>query len=151
MTPISSIAEVQSTLNDKIKSLVKDLAQAGKRSHHECEDPWHSCPKSPDGCLNESEGEECNCGADKHNAKIDDLFCSLLTEMEAYEVGIKAKIREYHKTASAALGKANKDAARIGVDTGIKAVAKMFRDLHDKGLKQASPLLLAEMIEDCFK
>jgi uncharacterized protein YoaH (UPF0181 family) len=71
--------------------------------------------------------------------------------MEARESGIRAEIRLYHETANAALEKVNKDAARIGVDTGIKAVAKMLRDLHEKGLKQASPLLLAEMIEDCFK
>ena len=138
-------------MNDKLKSLVEELAQAGKRSHHECEDSWYSCPKSPDGCSNESEGEDCNCGADSCNARIDNLSCSLLTEMEARESGIRAEIRLYHETASAALEKVNKDAARIGVDTGIKAVAKMFRDLHEKGLKQASPLLLAEMIEDCFK
>jgi aspartate ammonia-lyase len=75
--------------------------------------------------------------------------------MEAHESGIRAEIRLYHETASAALEKVNKDAtrigARIGVDTGIKAVAKMLKDLHEKGLKQASPLLFAEMIEDCFK
>ena len=138
-------------MNSKLRALVEELAQAGKRSHRECEDSWYSCPKSPDGCSNESEGEDCNCGADDSNAKIDNLLCSLLTEIKAYEIGVRAKIKEYHEVASAALEKVNKDAARIGVDTGIKAVAKMFRDLHDKGLKQASPLLLAEMIEDCFK
>jgi hypothetical protein len=138
-------------MNNRLRGLVRDLAQAGKRSHHECEDPWYSCPKSPGGCSNESEGENCNCGADEHNAKIHNLFCSLLTEMEACEIGIRAEIKLYHETASTALEKVNENAARTGVDTGIKAVAKMFRDLHERGLKQASPLLLAEMIEDCFK
>lgn len=33
--------------------------------HRQCEDSWYSCPKSEEGCANEFEGEECNCGADE--------------------------------------------------------------------------------------
>ncbi len=138
-------------MNNRLTALVEDLARAGRRSHRECEDSWYSCPKSPGGCSNESEGKDCNCGADGCNARIENLSSSLLVEMEAYEDSVKAKLREYHEAASAALQKVNKSAAQIGVDTGIKAVAKMFRDFHEKGLRQASPLLLAEMIEDCLK
>lgn len=47
-----------------------------RRSHHSCEDDWYSCPKSEDGCANDSEGDECNCGADKYNAKIDAALAS---------------------------------------------------------------------------
>jgi hypothetical protein len=135
-------------MNSKLRALVEELAQAGKRSHYECEDSWYSCPRSPSGCSNESEGEDCNCGADRHNAEIDGFASSLLAEMEAYESGIRAEIKLYHEAASTALKEVNKDAARIGVDTGVRAVAKMFRVLHEKGFKQASPLLLAEMIDD---
>ena len=135
-------------MNDKLKALVETLTQAAKRSHYECEDAWYSCPKSPSGCSNESEGEDCNCGADRHNAEIDGLASSLLAGMEAYESGIRAEIKLYHEAASTALEKVNRDAARIGVDTGVRTVAKMFRVLHEKGFKQASPLLLAEIIDD---
>lgn len=41
-----------------------------KRSHHICEDCWYSCPASGE-CCNDNEGNECNCGADRHNAAID--------------------------------------------------------------------------------
>lgn len=43
-------------------------------SHYSCDDCWYSCPKSEDGCCNEAEGDECNCGADKHNAEVEALF-----------------------------------------------------------------------------
>ena len=45
--------------------------QAAKLQHYACEDCWYSCPKSPEGCCNDAEGDECTCGADKHNAAID--------------------------------------------------------------------------------
>ena len=44
---------------------------AAKMTHYTCEDPWYSCPKSPDGCIDDGQGSECNCGADSHNAAID--------------------------------------------------------------------------------
>jgi hypothetical protein len=45
-----------------------------RRGHYYCEDSWYSCPKADGGCANESEGEDCNCGADKINAIIDSLL-----------------------------------------------------------------------------
>jgi hypothetical protein len=43
-----------------------------KRPHLSCEDCWYSCPKSEDGCCNDSiPKDECTCGADAHNARID--------------------------------------------------------------------------------
>jgi hypothetical protein len=36
------------------------------------EDCWYSCPKAPDGCCNDNYAEdECICGADDHNARVD--------------------------------------------------------------------------------
>ena len=48
-----------------------------RREHYSCEDPWYSCPRSDDGCLNEGEGTECNCGADNFNALLDDLLTGM--------------------------------------------------------------------------
>jgi hypothetical protein len=39
-------------------------------AHYSCEDNWYSCPKSEDGCCNDM-WDECNCGADKHNAILE--------------------------------------------------------------------------------
>lgn len=44
-----------------------------RREHLSVPDCWYSCPKSGD-CCNEAEGDECNCGADAHNALIDALL-----------------------------------------------------------------------------
>ena len=41
--------------------------------HRQCEDSWYSCPKSEDGCANDGEGDECNCGADDYNKQLDTL------------------------------------------------------------------------------
>lgn len=48
-----------------------------KIQHRCCEDSWYSCPKNPEGCANEDEGDECNCGADSHNAKVDTVVAEL--------------------------------------------------------------------------
>ena len=42
-----------------------------KRQHYYCEDTWYSCPKHEEGCANDAEGKDCNCGADKWNALIE--------------------------------------------------------------------------------
>ena len=54
-----------------------DVLEANKRSHYYCEDRWYSCPKHPEGCTNESAGDECDCGADKANAQIDKATTAL--------------------------------------------------------------------------
>lgn len=53
-----------------LEDLIADLTQLSMRSHHYCEDTWYSCPKAPEGCANDAEGDECNCGADEHNSKV---------------------------------------------------------------------------------
>jgi hypothetical protein len=42
-----------------------------RQAHYYCEDTWYSCPKHEDGCANDFEGSDCNCGADKANIEID--------------------------------------------------------------------------------
>jgi hypothetical protein len=59
------------------KELIAELVRLARRQHYSCEDPWYSCPKSPDGCANDSEGDECNCGADKHNDAIEQIAAKL--------------------------------------------------------------------------
>jgi len=58
------------TKDEALKLALKAL-EANRRTHYYCEDTWYSCPKHEDGCANEAEGNECNCGADKANAEID--------------------------------------------------------------------------------
>ena len=62
---------------DEIITRLKEVLPTLKISHHYCEDCWYSCPKEEDGCCNEAEGEDCNCGADEHNSKIDALMKEL--------------------------------------------------------------------------
>jgi len=45
-----------------------------RRSHTICDDSYYSCPKAEGGCANEMEGDECNCGADKHNERLDRII-----------------------------------------------------------------------------
>jgi len=33
--------------------------------HRYCEDSWYSCPKNEEGCADDSQGDDCNCGADQ--------------------------------------------------------------------------------------
>jgi hypothetical protein len=56
------------------RALCAELAKLARRNHYTCEDTWYSCPKSPDGCANDAAGDECDCGADSHNDKIDELL-----------------------------------------------------------------------------
>jgi hypothetical protein len=62
-------------MTDKVKiDLLVEALIGSKREHRYCEDDWYSCPKHPDGCLNPSEGTECNCGAEKWNNHIDEVL-----------------------------------------------------------------------------
>ena len=57
--------------------LALDALELNRRTHYYCEDTWYSCPKHEDGCANEAEGDECNCGADQINAQIDKAVTAL--------------------------------------------------------------------------
>lgn len=47
------------------------------RHHRYIEDCWYSCPKAPEGCCDDTQGDECNCGADENNALIYSLLSLL--------------------------------------------------------------------------
>ena len=53
--------------------IIKELEKL-KKQHEYCEDNWYSCPKSEDGCSNPAEGDDCNCGAEKHNSNVDRII-----------------------------------------------------------------------------
>ena len=54
-----------------------EALESSRQTHHYCEDTWYSCPKHEEGCANEAEGDECNCGAEEVNAVIDAAITSL--------------------------------------------------------------------------
>lgn len=54
------------------------LRKLAIREHFHCEDPWHSCPKAEGGCANEACGDECNCGAEEHNAEVEKVFAGVM-------------------------------------------------------------------------
>jgi hypothetical protein len=60
-----------------IKATAAQLRDLAIRKHYQCEDSWYSCPKSPDGCADSFAGKECNCGADEHNAKVEQRFSEI--------------------------------------------------------------------------
>lgn len=61
---------------------IAELACLARKQHYYCEDSWYSCPKATDGCANDSAGDECNCGADEHNANVDALMQQLKSSMD---------------------------------------------------------------------
>ena len=64
------------------RDLIQQLAGLAKREHYTCEeDSWYNCPQSEGGSANDNAGEECDCGADEHNAKVD-AICALLFQPE---------------------------------------------------------------------
>jgi hypothetical protein len=47
---------------EMLEALLKSI-----RQHYYCEDTWYSCPKAPEGCANDDDGDECTCGANDWN------------------------------------------------------------------------------------
>ena len=47
-------------------------------SHSYCDDGWYSCPKSEDGCADDSVDDKCNCGAEEHNELLDAIIKELI-------------------------------------------------------------------------
>lgn len=48
------------------------------RGHYYCNDCWYTCPKHPEGCCNDDVGPDCNCGADRHNKKVEELWDDII-------------------------------------------------------------------------
>ena len=60
-----------------MEELLEKLYKLSLRDHYFCEDCWYTCPKHEDGCCNDAEGNECNCGADKINKEASYLYKKL--------------------------------------------------------------------------
>ena len=60
---------------ERIAKLESFLRKSKRRYHRTCNDSWYSCPKSEDGCPDDQwDINECNCGADEWNAKVETLL-----------------------------------------------------------------------------
>lgn len=68
---------------DNLCAALEAMRLLAMREHYTCDDTWYSCPKSPEGCANEGNGDECICGADEHNAKVERLYAAVMQEEEA--------------------------------------------------------------------
>lgn len=68
------VRDIMRRAADEIERLRAGLL-AAKIPHLYVEDTWYACPKNPEGCSNEGvPKDECDCGADAHNAAIDKLL-----------------------------------------------------------------------------
>ena len=53
---------------------LRNALLAAKIPHYVCEDCWYSCGKTGVDCCNDAARGKCTCGADAHNAKIDEAL-----------------------------------------------------------------------------
>lgn len=74
---------------EKLEKVLESL-ENNKKNHHYCEDTWYSCPKHEEGCANEAEGDECNCGADEINAQFDEAI-TIIKDVLACKYGNEPK------------------------------------------------------------
>jgi len=64
------------------------LEWADKPVHHrDCDDPWYSCPLSPDGCADERQ-EGCTCGAER-NKQMRDTLAAAVRQLEAENAALR--------------------------------------------------------------
>ena len=84
--------------SQEVLKLALDALENNKPNHFYCEDTWYSCPKHGDGCANELEGDECNCGADEINAEFDKAITAIkeaLADIGKPQIAINSKIVGY--------------------------------------------------------
>jgi hypothetical protein len=60
-------------LKKRTKEVVNELIPIINLSHRYCDDSWYSCPKHPEGCSNDDDGDDCNCGAVDRIKKLEEL------------------------------------------------------------------------------
>jgi len=69
------------TLKQQKKEARKEFDEKFPISHYYCEDCWYSCPKSKDGCCDNSQGDECNCNAEIEQEKLKAFIDSLIDKL----------------------------------------------------------------------
>ena len=50
---------------------IQTFLEGSRRKHDYCNDPWYSCPKAEEGCTDKRLGNDCICGADDYNKRLD--------------------------------------------------------------------------------
>jgi hypothetical protein len=66
-TQLDDKATVSRSVSSDLLDAVSELKTLALKEHYYCEDGWYSCPKA----------DECNCGAEAHNAKVEDIFARI--------------------------------------------------------------------------
>jgi hypothetical protein len=64
-------------MTQEVLKMALEALENNKQTHYYCDNTWYSCPKHEDGCANEFESDECNCGADKINAEFDKAITAI--------------------------------------------------------------------------
>ena len=77
--------------------LALDALENNKQTHYYCDNTWYSCPKHEDGCANEFESDECNCGADKINAEFDKAIAAIKEALAQEQEQEPVKIAHRHE------------------------------------------------------
>lgn len=108
--------------------------ESNEPKHYSCEDGWHSCPKSDDGCYDESQGDECNCGAEKNKewwGKVLSALRQALAEPDKHIKELRANLNRMRHF---------QEWGEVGFATGERiagynaAVDEMFEHLREMGL-----------------
>jgi len=74
-TDDKEVAKIADTVRQsELIAALEAMREMALRPHYYCEDSWYSCPKAEHGCANDSAGDDCNCGADKHNLGVECLY-----------------------------------------------------------------------------
>lgn len=92
----------------ELEKLILELGELAHRSHFWVdEDNWYSCPKAPDGCADDTVDPDCNCGADEHNTKVDEILKQIRLQiivekwkpvLNSNNSNTKAMLLEAHET-----------------------------------------------------
>jgi hypothetical protein len=80
----------------EIKEAINELASLARREHQVCEDNYYSCPKAEGGCGDRRMGNQCTCGADAHNAKVD----AILNRLQQCSVGVELTDDDFRRLMS---------------------------------------------------
>lgn len=65
----------------ELKDLLCQLREMAIESHYYCDDCWYTCPKHPEGCCNDEKPDECDCGAEEHNKKVEKTYSAILEKL----------------------------------------------------------------------
>lgn len=70
---------------DDLRPLIQGLHSLAIREHdHNSDDSFYSCPKHPEA-WSDKKGQPCDCGADSHNARVEDVMRMLPSGLWASE------------------------------------------------------------------